>query len=194
MGEPASSHSWAEANASRAKRLGRYEWFQNRPPQPSECAWLSGYRIRESQSLQSSPFPAPEPQHGFALAAPTLRPRGLCLFPPSCAGVGSGNRFTFSAGEQCLSEWMDENARVVWKAVEEPWKLEEKLISILHLPLDLDQDAANEFFPILSALRKAARLRAKALAILPDDGTPECHRNRLQSATCHRTKSRPCYQ
>ena len=81
--------------------------------------------------------------------------------------VGSGSRFTFSAGEQRLSEWMGHNARVVWKAVEEPWKLEEKLISTLHLPLNLDQNAANEFFPVLSGLRKAAKLRARALPILP---------------------------
>jgi hypothetical protein len=62
---------------------------------------------------------------------------------------------------------MDENARVVWKAVKEPWKLEEKLISTLHLPLNLDQNAANEFFPVLSGLRKAAKVRARELPILP---------------------------
>ena len=81
--------------------------------------------------------------------------------------VGSGNRLTFSAGELRLSEWMEENARVVWKATEEPWKLEEKLISTLHLPLNLDQNAANEFFPVLSGLRKAAKLQARVLPILP---------------------------
>jgi hypothetical protein len=62
---------------------------------------------------------------------------------------------------------MDENARVVWKVCEEPWKLEEKLISTLHLPLNLDQNRKNEFFPVLSGLRKAARVRARALPILP---------------------------
>lgn len=81
--------------------------------------------------------------------------------------VGSGNRFTFSSGEQRLSEWMGENARVAWKAIENPWKLEEKLISTLHLPLNLDQNARNEFFPVLSGLRKDAKLRARALPILP---------------------------
>jgi len=81
--------------------------------------------------------------------------------------VGSGNRFTFSTGEQRLSEWMEKNARVVWKVCEEPWKLEKKLISTLHLPLNLDQNAGNEFFPVLSGLRKAAKVRARALPILP---------------------------
>lgn len=81
--------------------------------------------------------------------------------------VGSGNRFTFSVGEQRLSEWMEKNARVVWKVCEEPWKLEKKLISTLHLPLNLDQNTGNEFFPVLSGLRKAAKVRARALPILP---------------------------
>ena len=66
-----------------------------------------------------------------------------------------------------MSEWMEENARVVWKAVEEPWKLEEKLISMLHLPLNLDRNAAHEFFPVLSELRKAAKVRVRVLPILP---------------------------
>ena len=49
--------------------------------------------------------------------------------------VGSGNRLTFSTDEHRLSEWMSEHARVVWHVCEEPWKLEEKLISNLYLPL-----------------------------------------------------------
>jgi len=81
--------------------------------------------------------------------------------------VGSGNRFTFSAGEKHLSEWMDDNAKVVWKVCEEPWKLEEKLISTLHPPLNLDQNIGNAFFPVLSGLRKAAKARARTLPILP---------------------------
>jgi hypothetical protein len=81
--------------------------------------------------------------------------------------VGSGKRFTFSAGEARLSAWMDENARSVWLTCEEPWKLEAILISKLYLPLNLDQNNRNEFHPILSQLRRAARHRAKALAVLP---------------------------
>jgi hypothetical protein len=56
---------------------------------------------------------------------------------------------------------------VVWKAVEEPWKLEETLISTLHLPLNLDQNARNDFHPVLTELRKAAKIRARRLPILP---------------------------
>jgi hypothetical protein len=81
--------------------------------------------------------------------------------------VGSGNRLTFSAGEKRLSEWMDENARVAWFVCDEPWKLEEKLISTLNLPLNLHQNSANAFFKVLSEVRRAAKIRAKGLEILP---------------------------
>ena len=81
--------------------------------------------------------------------------------------VGSRTRFTFSKGEERLSQWMDENARVIWHICEEPWKLEENLISSLHLPLNLDQNIRNEFFSALSELRKAAKIRARALPVLP---------------------------
>ena len=45
-------------------------------------------------------------------------------------------------------------------------QLEEKLISTLHLPLNLDQNTGNEFFPVLSGVRKAAKVHARALPIL----------------------------
>ena len=47
------------------------------------------------------------------------------------------------------------------------WKLEQELISTLYLPLNLDQNARNEFFPVLSGLRKVAKVRARELPILP---------------------------
>ena len=50
---------------------------------------------------------------------------------------------------------------------EEPWKLEEKLISTLHLPLNLDQNVGDEFLPVLSGLRKAAKIRARTLPFVP---------------------------
>jgi hypothetical protein len=62
--------------------------------------------------------------------------------------VGSGTRLTFSIGEERVSQWMAEHARVVWHACEEPWKLEEELIRSVCLPLNLDQNAAHEVFPV----------------------------------------------
>jgi len=80
--------------------------------------------------------------------------------------VGSGNRLTFSTGEALISNWLDENARLAWTACDEPWKLEHTLISSLHLPLNLDQNAGNEFYPVLTRLRRAAKVKARALPIL----------------------------
>jgi hypothetical protein len=59
--------------------------------------------------------------------------------------VGSGKRYTFSTGEAKLSEWMEGHARVVWHVCDEPWKLEEELISSLDLPLNLDQNRRHGF-------------------------------------------------
>jgi hypothetical protein len=80
--------------------------------------------------------------------------------------VGSGRRFTFSTGESRISEWLEQNARVVWKVCDEPWTLEQSLIANLCLPLNLDRNATNPFHPVLSALRKAAKVRAKSLPVL----------------------------
>jgi hypothetical protein len=80
--------------------------------------------------------------------------------------VGSGTRVTFSAGEQRLSEWMGEHAFVTVIEHPRPWVLEEQMISELSLPLNLDQ-STHPFRPTLSALRSAARQRAKELSVLP---------------------------
>lgn len=42
--------------------------------------------------------------------------------------VGSGNRMTFGPGEAKLSEWMAENASVVFHVCERPWETEAELI------------------------------------------------------------------
>ena len=81
--------------------------------------------------------------------------------------VGSGTRRTFSAGEQALSVWMADHARVSFVEHPTPWTLEEQLISTLDLPLNLDQNRHHSFHAELGALRRAAKTRAAALAILP---------------------------
>jgi hypothetical protein len=81
--------------------------------------------------------------------------------------VGSGNRLTFSRGEERLSQWMDENARVVWTLCDEPWELERELIAAIDLPLNLDLNATNTFFPVLSELRRTAKVKARQLPIIP---------------------------
>jgi len=80
--------------------------------------------------------------------------------------VGSGKRLTFSTGEAALSQWLEENARVAWHVCDNPWRLEEQLISKLDLPLNLDMNTANGFHPVLSGLRRAGKARARELPIL----------------------------
>ena len=79
--------------------------------------------------------------------------------------VGSGTRLTFADGEDALSAWMQQNAFVAWIEHPEPWVLEEKLISELSLPLNLDQNRNHAFHGSLSSLRCAAKVAARALPI-----------------------------
>jgi hypothetical protein len=80
--------------------------------------------------------------------------------------VGSGVRMTFSTGEQRLSDWLAENARVVWTVCDQPWRLEEELIAGLNLPVNLDQNRNHAFHQTLSELRRTAKARARELPIL----------------------------
>jgi hypothetical protein len=79
--------------------------------------------------------------------------------------VGSGKRMTFGPGEAILSDWMAENAYVIWHCCEEPWLLEEQFISQMCLPLNLDQNRRNAFHAVLSGVRSAAKDRARRLEI-----------------------------
>jgi hypothetical protein len=112
----------------------------------------------------------PEHMNGNAFGS-TLRLSLGCLLADELGielrRVGSGDRLTFSSREERLSQWMDENARVVWMTGEESWKLERAMISTICLPLNLDDNDRNEFAPVLSELRSTARARARALPILP---------------------------
>jgi hypothetical protein len=81
--------------------------------------------------------------------------------------VGSGKRLTFSVGEERLSAWLEENARVAWLTCEQPWTLEMHLISKENPPLNLDHNEHCSFSRVLSQLRHDARDRAKELPILP---------------------------
>jgi hypothetical protein len=81
--------------------------------------------------------------------------------------VGSGERFTFAAGESLLSAWLDEHARVTWHSVPSPWLAEEELIRAVCLPLNLDQNKNHRFHARLTSLRRDARTRARELPIVP---------------------------
>lgn len=76
--------------------------------------------------------------------------------------VGSGRRKTFADREAALTQWIAEHARVVWQPTSKPKELESQLIGSLYLPLNLDENAANTFYPTLVKIRQTARLRALA--------------------------------
>lgn len=81
--------------------------------------------------------------------------------------VGSGKRMTFGKeGEGRLSEWFQRNAFVSWVVDPEPWKLEERLIADLSLPLNLDQNRDHPFHSVLSEIRQSAKRRARELPAL----------------------------
>ncbi len=80
--------------------------------------------------------------------------------------VGNGNRMTFAAGERKLSDWLEQNAFVVWVVKSEPWEVEKELIQKVSLPLNLEHNKTHPFHDTLSALRDREKSRAEQLPIL----------------------------
>jgi len=80
--------------------------------------------------------------------------------------VGSGKRMTFGHDEETLSNWLEENAFVMWITHPKPWELETEVINTYSLPLNLDQNTAHPFHPILSQLRREAKQTANNKPIL----------------------------
>jgi hypothetical protein len=80
--------------------------------------------------------------------------------------VGSGNRLTFADGEHRLSAWMAENAYVTWVELDRPWLAEGQLITLLNVPLNLDQNQQHPFHQQLTRIRREARTLARALPII----------------------------
>ena len=85
--------------------------------------------------------------------------------------VGSGGRMTFAGGEQVLSSWMAGNAYVSWVVRQQPWELEDDLITALDLPLNLMGIKHNQFHPVLTQVRATCVARARELPVLPNPGT-----------------------
>ena len=95
--------------------------------------------------------------------------------------VGSGKRMTFVGGEQVLSTWIAENARVSWIVDTAPSVLEEYLISTLDVPLNLDGNKHNAFHPQLTAMRAASWPEAEELPVVANPGVVHCWAGRV----CH---------
>jgi hypothetical protein len=88
--------------------------------------------------------------------------------------VGSGGSHTFTnPGECLLDEWMARHAFVTWTETDQPWVLEQQILSSgLVLPLNINGDARQDLRQVLSAARAAARRQADLLDVVVDSGGP----------------------
>ena len=168
---------------------GVYGWWFRRLPTTMDvtgCRGFNGHIL-----LYTGISPRRPPANGRRPSAQSLRTRIVTHYTGNAEGstlrktlgcllagelgialrrVGSGRRMTFLTGEQRLSAWMGENARVAWVARPKPWELEDYLISNLDVPLNLDGNVRNAFHPSLSAIRAAAVARARELPVIANPG------------------------
>lgn len=142
-------------------------WFRELPTTlgTSGCAKKDGLTL-----LYTGISPKKPPASGGAPSRQTLRTRIKTHYTGDAAGstlrltlgillaeqlgialrrVGSGDRLTFHTGEKQLSEWMHAHALVSWIESVEPWEVGHRLITALDVPLNLDSNGHNEFYPVL---------------------------------------------
>jgi hypothetical protein len=150
---------------------GVYGWHFRQPPCPELpvgrllYVGIAPRQMKTRTSAQSLRTRVRYHYRGNA-AGSTLRLTLGCLLGLELRRVGSGGRMTFCrAGEERLSQWMAENARVCWMEDLEPWTAESEFITHLDLPLNLDQNRHNSFHSRLKELRARARQRARELPI-----------------------------
>lgn len=80
--------------------------------------------------------------------------------------VGSGKRMTLThLGEQWLDRWLDENALLFWRPIDQPWLLEEEIMANVSCPLNLKQNERHSFNRLLRNLRSAAIANARTTSI-----------------------------
>ena len=65
---------------------------------------------------------------------------------------------------------MAENAFVGWTVRGQPRELEDQLIRALDLPLNLGGNSRQQFYPILSQIRRTCVAQANALPVVPNPG------------------------
>jgi hypothetical protein len=99
----------------------------------------------------------------------TLRLTLGCLLGLDLRRVGSGRRMTFGTrGEAELTGWMSQHARVSWLEHPEPWLVEADLITRVDLPLNLDQNRHNTFYPYLKAFAPTPAKRRASCRFVHD--------------------------
>jgi hypothetical protein len=100
----------------------------------------------------------------------------------------STRRMTFTLGETKLSEWMAENASVVWLIKAKPWLVEASLVQQISLPLNLEYNQYHPFYPVLLNKRENAKKRARELPIV----NVERIRGRVRGTPSRRKVGRLC--
>lgn len=179
--------TWSELRDSPdepPRRPGVYGWyFDGLPP----VVPVNGCVVADGRVLAYVGIsPKAPPRNGTAPSGQTIRDRLRYHFTGNAEGstlrhtlgcllasdlglelrrVGSGRRMTFHEGEGILSTWMWEHARVVFRALPEPWILEESVIETLSLPLNLQGNRHHPFHARLSAIRAAAKDQARRLPV-----------------------------
>ena len=164
---------------------GVYAWYF--ASAPADVPTVACHRGSGGTLLYVGISPKPPPRGGGRVSRQNLRRRIRYHYRGNAAGstlrltlgcllaselgielrrVGSGERLTFAAGEQALSQWMAANARVCWHVTPEPWIIESALIDQLTLPLNLDQNSASSFHAQLSERRAYHRARARMLPVV----------------------------
>lgn len=62
------------------------------------------------------------------------------------------------AGEQALTEWMRQHARVSWITITEPWVVEDELLNAVALPLNISGKDGTFTQSLAARRREAARI------------------------------------
>ncbi|MCX5042459.1 hypothetical protein OG921_04635 [Aldersonia sp. NBC_00410] len=168
---------------------GVYGWWFRELPADIDT---SGCRTRDGLTLLYTGIsPRRPPQNGRAPSRQTLRTRITYHYRGNAEGstlrktlgcllgaelgidlrrYGSGTRRHFGTGEAILNRWLEANAFVSWIACDTPWVVEEELIQYLDVPLNIDTNSHNAFYPKLKEVRAAAVRHANELPVLPNPG------------------------
>jgi hypothetical protein len=174
--------AWSDLKADRARpprRAGIYAWFFKSLPlrvTSEGCSSRDDFHLLyvgiSPESPESRATLRSRIRYHFRGNAEgsTLRRTLGCLLEPEIGTclrrVGSGDRMTFADGENQLSSWLADNARVSWVELDEPWLIEPDVIRSLSLPLNIRGNEGHAFYETLRAIRRAARARARQEPIL----------------------------
>lgn len=157
------------------RRAGVYAWFFTDPPDAvptSDCIVRDGaylFYVGIASDKRKGLYSRVREHFTLNAEGSTLRRSLGCLLEEKLGTVlvRAGSRRTFGPGESALTAWMQAHARVAWFPMENPERIERRLIASLLPPLNLDQNETHPFHRPLTEIRRRARRRADAAATRP---------------------------